>query len=179
MRYATVPESHAAHEASMVVPEPVQPPAPLYTSQDTQAWDCWPPAILALRKVAIEAGWDVRVGFSRGYVPGRAGGTLELVDMLGVWVDGFGMRGGAFWERKPDSETASGYAWKADSTIIRASPLLAGFPYANHTEFRVWLKAQGRCAPSWFAMSRERVMAARAKAKAAVPAKAKTRENGG
>lgn len=142
-------------------------PAPEITSVQTYeaGWDQWPTGPRTLAAHAQKHGWAVRVGFSRGPVPGRAAGSWKTADLIGVWVDGYGCRAVAWWIREPLSNTVSAQEWGADCTAIWTAPG-APFPYANTTEFREWLSVQGAVLPAFWSTARERVLAARAKAKA-------------
>src|SRR3954470_17110617 len=75
-------------------------PEPITTSRDTYAsWDeAWyPRGPRMFLKLARDNGWDGRMGFSRGHVPAGKD-KHEIRDMIGVYVDGYGRRGAAFWE---------------------------------------------------------------------------------
>jgi len=112
-----------------------------------QGWDQWPLGVRQMIAMAEVHGWAVRTGFSRGEVPGRKRDTWAMRDMIGVWVDGYGHRAVAWWERNPDSDTVSGYSWKAAGTAIwpggRPSPGTPAFPYANVADFKEWLTMRG------------------------------------
>ena len=109
-----------------------------------------------------------RIGFSR---------TVNK-DSIGVWVDGYGLRGAAFWTRNPDAkftqarlesgvklgEIPSGVNWKADGTLIYGI-ISTPWVYASHTEFGEWLAACGDMPVEWYETSRARVIAARVKAR--------------
>lgn len=141
-----------------------------------EAW--FPSAPRGFAKRARAAGWDVRVGFSRGFVEGRKANTYDLRDLIGVWLDGFGKRAGVFWERNPNAEfTAkklesgvkpgelpSGMMWTAKGGSIRFGPGMA-FPYPNLTEMEEWVKLQGNVMPSWYVACQKRVQDAALKAK--------------
>lgn len=110
-------------------------------------WDQWPAGVRRLTYLAETMGWSVRVGFSRGDLePGKTR------DTIGVWLNGYGHRAAAFWERDPESDTVSGYAWKATTTAIWQGGRRPGapcFPYANHSDFKEWVEARGAMAPDF------------------------------
>lgn len=138
------------------------PPPEITSAQTYQAgWDQWPPGARGIIASAERAGWAVRTGFSRGSVPGRAQDTYKTGDLVGVWVDGYGRRGVAWWKRDPEGANA----WTVDATAIWAAPGAIPFPYANLTEFRAWLVWQGDAPPSFFTTARDRVFAARERAR--------------
>lgn len=141
------------------------PPVPQYTSLDTwQWWQWWTKGALSLAARAEGCEWQVRIGFSR---------TVSK-DVIGVWVDGYGLRGAAFWTRNPDAkftqakldkgiasgEIPSGVNWKADGTLIYGI-ISTPWPYASHTEFGEWIDARGDMPVEWYEKSRARVLAAR------------------
>lgn len=102
---------------SRVEPVEVDPvaPAPIVDSVQThehwpEAW--FPNAVQMFARRARGAGLEARVGFSRGWVPGRAAGTFAIRDLIGCWVNGRGGRLVMLWERNPESATPSGQMWK-------------------------------------------------------------------
>jgi hypothetical protein len=131
-------------------------------------WDeeWYPTAPRSLAKLARAAGWEARIGFARGPVPGQAKDTWEMRDTIGVWVNGFGKRGMAMWERNPDAEFSarkldagtikageipSGMQWSTAGTSIRTGNGMS-WNYANLTDFKEWLTLQGAVLPSWYTM---------------------------
>lgn len=122
-------------------------------------WDeAWYPAgPRALAKAARSAGWEARIGFSRGHTDGG------VRDIIGVWLDGFGRRAAAFWERNPDAEFSarkleagvkdgeipSGAQWSSSGTMVMAGKGMS-WGYANLTDFREWLALQGNVPPEWY-----------------------------
>ena len=142
-------------------------PPPEITSTQTyeDGWDQWPTGPRSLAEFARKHGWMARIGFSRGSVPGRAEGTWQTADIIGVWMDGFGRRGVAYWSRRPDSETASAQQWSVDATAIWET-LGMPFPYANLTEIKHWISAHGDVDAGFWTTARGRVLAAREKARA-------------
>lgn len=163
-------------------------PAPVITSLETVdwPWEWYPSGPRAFAKRAQAAGWDVRIGFARGHMPGQAADTWELHDSIGVWVDGYGRRAAALWGRNPDAEFSakkqdsgtikdgelpSGMKWSSSGTMI----LLGGgmsFPYANLSELDEWVKARGVVIPGWYEAATKRVLDARAASKANAKSKA-------
>lgn len=154
-------------------------PEPEVTSTQTYAagWDQWPTGPRSLATYAQAHGWEVRIGWSRGSWPAQKQGTFKTVDLIGVWVDGHQCRGVAWWVRHPHSDAASAQSWTVDSTAIWVQPG-AAFPYANLTEFKVWLKDKGAPSPAFYRAARDRVRAAEAKAKQSKPS-VKAKENAG
>ena len=141
-------------------------PAPVITSLETYgAWDeAWYPRGPRLfAKLARDSGWDCRVGFSRGYVPvGKD--RHELRDMIGVYVNGYGRRAAAFWERNPDAEFSqkkldtgnikpgeipSGMQWSTSGTRIRMTEAWS-WTYANLNDMEAWIKAHGDVSDTWY-----------------------------
>jgi hypothetical protein len=165
----------------------VSAPPPIITNlETTSAWDekWYPSGPRSLAALARTHGWDVRMGFSRGYVPGAREGTYELRDTIGVWMDGYGRRAAAFWERNPDAqfsarkletgveygEIPSGMTCKASHTTIYVQG--GGvFSYASLSDLKEWITARGEVRPFWCESVRARVLMqnenARARARAA------------
>lgn len=161
-------------------------PEPEVTSTWTaENWEeeWYPRAPRGFMAKARAAGWDVRIGFSRGSIPGAKANTYQTRDMIGVWLDGFGKRAGVFWERNPDAvfsakkleaspkpgEIPSGMMWTTKGGSIRFGPGMA-FPYPNLTEMEEWVALRGEVLPSWYVACQKRVMDAAAKASGAEPA---------
>jgi hypothetical protein len=186
-----VPEPRYAEE-----PERVTQPAPVITSIETyETWEeAWyPSGPRGFAKAARAAGWEARIGFSRGYVPGAKADTWEVRDVIGVHVNGFGRRAVALWERNPEAEFSakkleagvkageipSGMAWSSSGTGIH----LGGgrsWPYANLTDLKEWVALQGAVLPAWYEIIQAWVQAHEErdmrKAKAA-PSKTKERSH--
>lgn len=168
MRYAYHPSSHTAHERSMTPVVTGGHPAPMCAREiGGEDWPL-PPAMAALVKLGEAHDWECRAVFSRGFVPGRAAGSLEVADMVGVWLYGHGVRARGTWERRPFATTDSARSWTAQSVQIWPSKR-APFPYANHTDLKELIKLRGAVLPSWYAAIRQRILdraeAARVKAK--------------
>lgn len=159
----------------------VDHPPPIITSTWThEHWEeAWYPASPRnLAKRARAAGWEVRLGFSRGYAEGRKANTYALRDVIGVWLDGFGKRAVVYWERNPDAEfTAkkleagikpgeipSGYQWTPRGGSIIGEKGTS-FPYPNLTEMEEWISLGGAVLPDWYESTKRRVLAAQAKAR--------------
>jgi hypothetical protein len=101
-------------------PEDVPCPAPVIMAADTYAagWCWWPSPVLALEKRAQALGYEVRIGFARGYKPGRRKNTWELWDTIGAWLDKPAAPRVVFtWERSPDQANT----WKASTASFRGS----------------------------------------------------------
>jgi hypothetical protein len=95
-------------------------PPPIITALETHeaGWCWWPPAVLTLEKRARLAGHAVRIGFARGYKPGRAKNTWDLWDTIGVWCQKDGCPRVVFtWERSPDAANE----WKAAKASFRGA----------------------------------------------------------
>jgi hypothetical protein len=155
-RYAEEPE------------RPVQP-EPIISSNETyESWDeAWyPSGPRSLAKAAREAGWEARIGFSRGYVPGQSKDSWEVRDIIGVWLNGYGRRAVATWERNPEAEFSakkleagnikpgeipSGMAWSSSGTAIMVAKGRS-WPYANLTDLKEWVALHGAVLPSWYTM---------------------------
>lgn len=103
----------------------------MITAAETYAagWCWWPSPVLALEKRARQAGWDVRIGFARGYKPGPSADSWVLLDSIGVWLARPGSPRVVFtWERNPESEA---YGWKATTASFRGAN---GVRVYKHTE---------------------------------------------
>jgi hypothetical protein len=152
--------------------ERVDCPPPIVTSTWThENWEeeWYPAPARTFAKRAREAGWDVRVGFSRGYIPGRAANTYAVRDIIGVWLDGFGKRAVVTWERNPEAEftakkleagikpgeVPSGMKWSPSGGAIMIGKGMA-FPHPNLTEMTEWVALQGSVLPSWYEACRRR-----------------------
>lgn len=166
-----VPEPRYAEPA-----EDEAQPEPEFTS--LQAYDlipeeCYPSSMRSLAKAARASGWEARIGFSRGPVPGAKAGTWQTRDMIGVWVDGFGKRAVALWERNPDAEFSakkleagnikpgeipSGMQWSTAGTSILLGRGMS-WGYANLTDFKEWLALQGAVLPGWYEIIQAWVLA--------------------
>jgi hypothetical protein len=108
--------------------EPVAPPPIVDSAWTHEHWpEAWfPSAVQAFARRTRAAGLKARVGFSRGWVPGRAAGTFAIRDLIGCWVNGRGGRLVMLWERDPEApfsarklekgvapgEIPSGQMWK-------------------------------------------------------------------
>jgi hypothetical protein len=95
-------------------------PPPVITSLATYVagWMWWPRAVETLAVKATGLGYEVRIGFARGYKPGRSKDTWELLDTIGVWLHKPGRPVAGFvWERSPDG--ADG--WKAGKASFRGA----------------------------------------------------------
>lgn len=92
-------------------------PSAVLTSLEAMelGWEWWIAPALTLEKRAKLAGWRCRLGFARGYKPGRRKNTYELWDTVAAWLLKPGRPRMVFtWERSPDQ----GNTWKADTAII-------------------------------------------------------------
>lgn len=145
-------------------------PEPIITSQETyENWDeAWyPSGPRSLARAARAAGWEARIGFSRGYVPGQAEDSWNVRDIIGVWVNGYGKRAVALWERNPEAEFSakkleagvrpgeipSGMAWSSTGTgIMLPAAMGMSWPYANLTDLKEWIALKGNVLPSWYTM---------------------------
>lgn len=142
------------------------PPIVINSQQTYESWDeAWyPSGPRTLAKLAREHGWEVRIGFSRGPVPGQKADTWEYRDIIGVWLDGYGKRAVATWERNPDaefsqrkldagniksSEIPSGMQWSTTGVAIRMARGRS-WPYANLTDIKEWIALHGDVLPSWY-----------------------------
>jgi hypothetical protein len=151
------------------------------TSQETyESWDeeWYPSGPRGLLKFARENGWEARIGFSRGPVPGQAADSWEIRDIIGVYLSGYGKRAVATWERNPEAEfTAkkleagvkpgeipSGMKWSSSGTAIRMTKAWS-WPYANLTDLKEWLALHGDVLPSWYEAIATRVHEAEKRAK--------------
>jgi hypothetical protein len=149
------------------------------TETYAQGWDQWPLGVRQLVAYAERYGWSVRTGFSRGQIPGQKTDSWVTRDMIGVWLDGYGHRAVAWWERNPDArftakkldtgikagEIPSGLKWTSSATAIWQHGRRPGapcYPYANLTEIREWLEVCGMVDAGFWDRARERVLAARA-----------------
>lgn len=162
------------------------------TSLETRDWpeEWYPSGPRAFAKRARGAGWDARMAFSRGRVPAAKTDEWDVRDMIGVWLDGYGQRLAAFWERNPEAqfsakkldagvkagEIPSGMVWAVSWTAVFLGPGIA-FPYPNLTELDEMVAAKGDVGPEWWAYVEHRVRAARARAKSAPASAAKERDH--
>jgi hypothetical protein len=169
----------------------VSQPDPVITSRDSVDWpeDWYPGPAKTFAKTARAVGWDVRIGFSRGYVPGQKADTWDVRDMIGVWLDGFDKRAVMLWERNPEAEFT---AKKLEASIrpgeipsgAKWSPkggsLLLGngrsFPWMNATQMKEWTVLKGAVLPSWYAQVRDEYFAAQDLARARARARADNEE---
>lgn len=122
-----VPEIDPHAELPQVTPygrqwqweKPAECPPPVTTAAETYAagWCWWPSPVLTLEKRARLAGYEVRIGFARGYKPGRKKGTWELWDTIGAWCRRPDKPLVVFtWERSPDQANT----WKASRASFRS-----------------------------------------------------------
>lgn len=173
-------------------------PPPVITTRETwPAWDeAWyPSGPRAFAKRTRSAGWLARIAFSRGYVPGQAQDTYVVRDIIGVWVDGYGRRAVAFWERNPEAEFSvkkqdsgtiksgeipSGMAWSSVGTAIILGAGVS-YTYAGLKDLDAWVEVHGNVDPSWYVMIQAWVLAheehARRKAKTKASNEAQERED--
>jgi hypothetical protein len=82
-------------------------PPPIVTSEQTfEHWpeEWYPNAVRLFARKVRAAGLEARIGFSRGWVPGRSAGTFAMRDLIGCWVNGRGGRLVMLWERDPEAE---------------------------------------------------------------------------
>ncbi len=172
-------------------PEPVEAeaaPRPIVSSTETIHWpeDVFPSAARSFAKLARAAGWEVRIGFNRGYVPAQAAGRWEVRDGVSVWLNGYGRRAMAAWERNPNAqftqakldkgvkpgEVPSGRKWTfTNGTVILGKG--QSFPWMDSDRTKEWAKVRGGVDPSWYVEVREAHFAKLAKTKAAQAAKTK------
>lgn len=141
-------------------------PEPIITSIETcESWEeAWyPSGPRGLANAARDAGWEARIGFSRGYVPGAKADTYEVRDIIGVWFNGYGKRAVATWERNPEAEFSarkleagvkpgeipSGMQWSTSGTAIMVGKGRS-WPYANLTDLKEWVELRGAVLPSWY-----------------------------
>lgn len=141
-------------------------PKPIITSHETyESWEeeWYPSSPRTLAKAARAAGWEVRIGFSRGYVPGQAKDSWEIRDIIGVWMNGYGRRAVATWERNPEAEFSakkldagvkpgeipSGMQWSTSGTAIMLGGGMS-WPYANLTDLKEWIQLKGAVLPTWY-----------------------------
>lgn len=112
------------------VPSPDPAPVPIITAAQTYAagWDQWPNMVTLVERKARKAGWDVRIGFSRGWKPGN-GEHAEpvLIDVIGLCVARPGVAGSIMWSRLVDGS----YAWVAAGAWYRS---LGRTAVMGHTE---------------------------------------------
>ena len=174
-------------EAPGPVEGPSAPP-PIVSTRETTHWpeDVFPSAARSFAKLARAAGWEVRIGFNRGYVPAQAADTWEVRDGVSVWLNGYGKRAVGAWERNPNAqftqakldagvkpgEEPSGRKWK----FTHGTEILGrgeSFPWMGSDQLKEWAKLQGNVLPSWYAKVREEHFAKLAKTKAAQAAKTK------
>lgn len=162
-------------------------PPPILTNLETQDWDeeWYPRSPRAFLKMARAAGWEARIGFSRGYVTGQAADSYEVRDVIGVWLNGYGRRAVMSWSRNPEAEfTAkkleagvkpdeipSGMKWKPEGGSIMLGKGKS-FPWLNATQMEEWTKLRGSVLPSWYDEVRTAYFTAQAAAKERAKTKA-------
>lgn len=189
---ANVPPVWEGGGPAHVPPEPkevmTECPPPIITSIET--WETWeeawfPSSPRSFAKAARAEGWEARIGFSRGYVQ-VSKDSWEIRDVIGVWLDGYGRRAVAYWERNPEAEFSarkleagikpgevpSGQQWKTSGTAIMSGKGRS-FGYANVTELKEWLALHGAALPSWYEAIKTKVQTAEAEAERKSKAKAK------
>jgi hypothetical protein len=173
-------------------------PKPEITSVESysQGWDeeWYPAGPRGFAKRARAAGWDVRIGFSRGSIPGARADTWVVRDAIGVWLNGYGRRAVVVWTRNPEAEFSarkleagtikpgeipSGMRWSSTGGLIMIGKYRA-FPYANLTDMEEWVALRGAVLPAWYEAIRSWVLAheehAARKAKAKAEAEARAKE---
>ena len=139
---------------SRIEPREVQAAAPPPIVDSAWTHEHWPeewfPSMVqAFARRARAAGLEARVGFSRGWVPGRAAGTFVIRDLIGCWVNGRGGRLVMLWERDPDApfsarklekgvepgEIPSGQMWKC-----KGGHVVNGLAGMSQAEVSVWME---------------------------------------
>lgn len=170
-------------------------PKPHITNAETVdwPWGWYPSGPRSFANHALAYGWHVRMGFSRGYVPAAKEDSWDLRDFIGVLLDGYGCRAGAFWERNPEAEFSarklesgvkpgeipSGMNWTMTSSVIKGGGMF-GFPYASLMDLREWVALKGNVSHAWYTEIQAWVLAhaenSRRKTKLA-PVKKKEREH--
>lgn len=131
---------HGVFARSRVAPVELEPcaPPPIVDSRTTfEHWpeDWYPTAVRSFARKVRAAGLEARVGFSRGWVPGRAAGTFAIRDLIGCWVSGRGGRLVMIWERNPESGTASGQSWKC-----KGGHVVNGRTGMSQSEVLAWME---------------------------------------
>lgn len=131
--------------------DPVAPPPIVDSVWTHEHWpeEWFPNAVQMFARRARGAGLEARVGFSRGWVPGRAAGTFVIRDLIGCWVNGRGGRLVMLWERDPEApfsarklekgvapgEIPSGQMWKC-----KGGHVVNGRAGMSQTEVLAWME---------------------------------------
>lgn len=142
---------------------PEADPLPSVLSTDPLPLDApaQPAAVRKLRAEALLAGFEVRVGYSRGQARMVKVGQFKTVEAFGVW----GLRTETGWRfvainsRSPDLK--AGWAWDSVAIWLPGQPVAPGlgsrFVEATVTDLREWLGVRGDAGPAWFEAIHARV----------------------
>lgn len=160
---------------------PERDPEPTVRSTDPRPADA-PDERKPLRDLvglARMAGWEVRVGYSRGHARQVRKGLYKEVHTFGVWGLGYGWRWCVMYEWSPDLKKP----WTWDRTAIwsaQGGPVAPGlgsrFVDGTKTDLEEFLGLRGAVLPSWFKGVHARVQEAQEKAKAAAKSRPTTKK---
>ena len=128
------PEHDPPFEVSNLDPRPADAPAV-------------PRSVVSLMGLGTEAGWEMRVGYSRGPVRAKGTGTYKRVEIFGVWAGvhpDTGYRFSAMYQREIGKET---WSWSSIS-IWRLGEV--PFPYALVTDLKEFIRVSGSVGVPWF-----------------------------
>lgn len=157
-------ETLQAARKPAVIDWPAEDPKPEVTSLDPRPADApaEPKAVLDLARLARGAGFEARIGYSRGPVRAVKRGTYKRVQAFSVW----GLHGASGWrfvavhQHSPDLKGP----WKWDSVALWlpgslvAPGLGTRFVDATVTDLKEWLGVSGNVGPAWFKAVHARVM---------------------
>ena len=164
---------------------PEHDPAPEVTTLDPRPADApdEPRAVRLLVAEATAAGWQARVGYSRGPIRAVKVGTYKTVECFGVWASEHpetGWRFCAMHERTIGAATGWKWArvtmWHARGKATTGGALR--FSHANRTDLSTFIELRGLVLPSWFAAIEKRVVEQAERQKAAAKKRPRKTENG-
>lgn len=151
---------------------PVTEPIPEVLSTDPVTMPK-PGPVLSLCAAGMEAGWTVRVGYSRGPARAVKVGTYKLVETFGVWA---GPHPDTGWRWCAMYERTVGKVWKWPRVTIWRPTEHTRFTHATVTDLREFLAVRGSVGAAWFKAVHARVADQAERDRAAArnrPAKAK------
>ena len=159
MIYSYIPESRAGHEAFDPWAATREPyPPPLYRSSENRDLPFpEPPAVKAVRALAVERGWTALGQYSRGHLPHATTGKPTAVrDLIGLRFGISPLIGMDLWVTRQAyavySRPVSGGTWMWSSVMIWGSDLT---PYAgcSITDLKAYLmmapEVRGEALEDW------------------------------
>lgn len=133
-------------------------PSPEVTNRDPRPEDAPadPRSVTDLALRGRAAGWNVLVGYSRGFTRAQRVGEYKTVEVLGVWADAHpdtGYRWSAMYERTVGTKT---WTWRRVTIWHPGGRALMGpgsssyFADASVTDLKDFIEVRGSVPPSWF-----------------------------